>query len=1339
MMAAIKKLIVWIVLFGGTVHGRVPENLVGTTIFPEFVRIALPIKKASGSRAGGAAEVKPVQEDKFYDLPLGALNLVSGAEFFTCVLQPLYQHGEYVELVEVVDDKKPLARADVESDFAGGSAGGGAEEEKHPVEAEAGVAAVTAGPKFKHCFYKNGFTKEQLEYEDCNPLVVLVRSLFWQLPGTEGLSDFRVTTLALVKDKKTKNIDLKATIEQWADVIAAVLATYPLHVQAEQADAASAAQRVAFTGINLINTVTHKNPSMKTAIEAFNSNLNRKNLGELIWDCIEYSKKNDLGEDFPLRILMGALYSLVGDDTTLISHFYKTLLNILDNPGKAFAPLAPLKDKRAEFGLSDDSEVQVTSNEHSAIAMINSLIGVFTPVSYGLAKVFGQQFPDCLETTIRNIVCALLAQDDGSFRAGLVRDDVQKFLNKFPTKKEQFLPQSHDDWAAIMSNVRKADGTPRFLYGLVTSGGEEYNLRGCCINMLTALNYIFELGIPDFDSHVISIDVEAGAANKAFIQRVIPLINEKLKEKLGDETKEVITLEDIQSQTADTTNKERIICRIEAALYAFRVQTTTTHGEVFVDSQENLAWVKGVSCCEYLKAALLKKPAYKKDVRFNIALMTASLFVGDLHGVLFAIKDNSALKKMLLAKISQVYAIEAVQGLAMLERCVSYGVFIDIALEAAKAGFLHGGYSVKSTSLQLFAKLTAQVSWAASLPEDILVAIFNYSQSLSILHSFVELVKSGRGTADALKVAKAAVKSINPFAYLQSLLLFSELVKKDCGFEDALEVAKASVKRGRFGSIYPAVHLFLEFVKRDLLLEEAVVAAKEGMRIDYADWRETSLDLFSALVQKGYGVEDALKAAKFGMETLHYSVQRKALALFSALVQRGHGLKEAQEAAEAGVKDGDCGVQWEAFFLFTALVERNCGLKEAQEAAEAGVKDSNAIVQEAALELSKAIQSRSAIATSIQKVVRGVQARELKDKKEAALKAAQRGSRRLVMDKTSGRVVIDEAKGSAPGDFELGFYRNKTRVKPAKGSAAQTSKKTRVAGLSLDDGSMVNEGRLNDFRRHVDELEGIRKDIARLLQEIRELDKNNPSAVEHEGAAAGLGGDLARRVTEIQLLATIREKLAQSLAEVKARASSKEPIAGISVRDRIRGIEAPRRSVAAAAAHGSVGTRSRRAVVFGGGRAATTSEGPARAGSGAGLDQDRMGSSRVAESTGRPLSPERSVEEDAGTGGVSASVAVELPADVKTIVDAIMAYAQDFKKAQYPGGVWGKVLDGKKNKNIMNAVTRVHANPESKKILRDAVEPLGLDLGKKLVAPDRVTSDSRSMYLKIREIFTAAE
>ncbi len=196
---------------GVIVEPRVPENL---AFAPLLGDVTVALKR---DREGKAK--------KEITLPLKSLNMCYGAEFFHALGQPFYRHGNLVMLEDT---------AAVPGPEAAGAAQGeeGAEVEPGDGQVVVAVAAATAPTvvhkaQWRHNFYKNMENKEPLPYEECNPLGVLVRVVFWQDPGTSSLTNFHVSNLCKVMIKES--VDWHETLNDWAALLAAACASSELN------------------------------------------------------------------------------------------------------------------------------------------------------------------------------------------------------------------------------------------------------------------------------------------------------------------------------------------------------------------------------------------------------------------------------------------------------------------------------------------------------------------------------------------------------------------------------------------------------------------------------------------------------------------------------------------------------------------------------------------------------------------------------------------------------------------------------------------------------------------------------------------------------------------------------------------------------------------------------------------------------------------------------------------------------------------------------------------------------------------------------------------------------
>jgi hypothetical protein len=757
-MKIFRNLVIFLLVCASPVDGRVPENLQGTTIFPTSIRIALPKKKPSKRPVSSTAgeEVKPAVfaaelEDEFCDLPTDALNLVNGAEFFMTVLQPLYWYANSVETVKneepdvaelsAQDEVKPSVQAGVDSEVLA------------PVP---GLAQASRNAsKYKIMFYENCMTKEPLEYEECNPLGVLVRTLFWQLPETTGLCDFRVTKKAFViRGEGSKTNDMDATIDAWASVIARVFAMYQLQGSYPA------------VSVKVNKLFNQEREAVVKALYFLNPNFEKPTFGKLIWDCIEYSRENNLGQDFPLRILMGGVYSLAGHDRSLIARFYHSLLkNIKDKvPALRVAPeFKAIKftevgmDARSVLPSSDRVTGEISAiaedpvaaetlkKELGAIRLIKYLSGLFNQISYQEVIINDDiNFPDCVETTIRNIVLALLLQADGSFKIDAVRPDVQDFLRSFPLMSDQSKLAAHKEWAIIVSNLPSRGGYAREVRDY------RYELIPSFINILSILNYIFDLGISDFDAVEISGEISSGVANKLFIESLLPKINLALRAKLKLD-KDVITLSDALPLNADVRGTQ-IAFFVEMKLAILKVVVMVgRHAEVSSGRAGSAEWARAMGDFGYLRMAALNDIALGADAHFNIVHINKNLSLPKLQIGLPVSKHNALITRMALARAVDEFVKEPEQGFFWFDEFIKEKVGFAETIDAAK--------------ISMRSKNSRQLSGAIKI--------------------FKSLFDLGQGFDAAIEAAERGVRSEYSLTRAQAFVLFGELVKRGRGLEEA--------------------------------------------------------------------------------------------------------------------------------------------------------------------------------------------------------------------------------------------------------------------------------------------------------------------------------------------------------------------------------------------------------------------------------------------------------------------------------------------------------------------------------------------------------------------------
>jgi hypothetical protein len=615
---------------------RVPENLLGTDIFPDEMSVVISQKTG-----------KDTSRDVAVTLPTKALNLSYGAECFTVCCQPLYQFGDLVRL----DEQLP----------AGGAG--------DVVVPEVADGAIRRPVVRINNFYKEIVQKGPLTYAECNPLAILVRALFWQNPGTSGLADLRVAKSCTVSDA-TGQDDLMATMDCWADVVAVAMNLYQI--------------RKAYAGAKAIDRVNvlykafskqlPPHPIMITALQRFEANVKKPNMVQLLYDCITWSEANALGKDFPLRVLMGAVYALAGHDKGLIAAFYKALQQKMAvmMPVLTADAVWPVVTERIERFAMGTIDPAIDSPASRACALLKKEAGSFAPVAYARASIDGKTFADCFETMMRNIVLALLINHDESFRLGIASTKVDEFLTAYGNMAAQATAGAHDAWAQLVNKI------PGAVY--VREGG--YELQATLVNMFFMLNYLFDLGIVDFGTGFIGRIIPA-AGDNALICALLPKLNEALAAKFGLEktAKPVIQVMDID--TASDLRETDITCVIHARSIKLLAEISCYgHGEIITEGEQ----AQHIETGEF---AFLERSIAQlvNDVNIgsNLVLLTARLSRATVNPFIVACKGQSGLLRMLYAVATRRYENDLPEYYQWLANGVREDVWINEAIEVVQA------------------------------------------------------------------------------------------------------------------------------------------------------------------------------------------------------------------------------------------------------------------------------------------------------------------------------------------------------------------------------------------------------------------------------------------------------------------------------------------------------------------------------------------------------------------------------------------------------------------------------------------------------------------------------
>jgi hypothetical protein len=798
-MIGLRLIKTFFVLLGiaGVAYGRVPANLAGTDIFPAEMKFDVQVKVAQAAEAATAAAGGSLEEasvggsirrkqqtlqDITYEaaLPTGALNLAAGADFFTMQAQPLWNFGDLVVLQEILNSE---------------------------------------GKKcYSSRFLKRWGSDERLEVDAINPLAFLIRSLFWQLPGTQGLADFRVSRGYCVFEEGSVAVDIAKTLDGWAEVIVATMALYDYigECLAKNKELKEADIRGIFNVTLSLNNVVQIGWNATKDLGLFDLNEDSRfpTLAETMFRCVTWSQENNLGQDYPLRILMGGVYALAGHNQEAIFDFYRKLIEkfcgakYFKKREKFRADLKLLVLPEHDglpmpFGSASEASIAAAGQDFQTYRKLINVLA-FSPVAYRTAAFRDNHFADCFETTLRNIVLALLQGEDGGLRTGLVIEAVQKFFETFDHSK-QSLQEAHNAWAALVSGVEGC----LYVRNGTLSFNERYELEPSLIQLMFFLNYIFGLDIKDFDEHVISVDSASWQSNVSFIETVLPQINQGLREKFGVDW-DVVAVDNVKLWT----------------------DTKSFVGYIKITPQQVQPFSVGIAVKQHAEVIETKREYDNSSTRS--ADVVEALVVG-----------------LSLDTIKSLLDTVLVHNTRGLQRMVY----------AAASEYAKRDYAVIGL-LNIFVERGACYAEASSVASA-LVGNADIRLRLDVFGLFEELVMREHGYAEAITAASVGVRDTYSSVRLKALHVFKELVIREQAYAEAITAALAGVIDSDAWVRLYALDLFKELFIRKQGYAEAVVAVRDGRASSIQDVCINARNLFSALLVHKDGFNAAIKAGLY--------------------------------------------------------------------------------------------------------------------------------------------------------------------------------------------------------------------------------------------------------------------------------------------------------------------------------------------------------------------------------------------------------------------------------------------------------------------------------------------
>jgi hypothetical protein len=829
---------------------RTPENLAGTDLFPDEIVVNAELKTGESSTQQVAVA-----------LPTKVLNLAYGAELFTCGLQNLYHCGEIVKL-----QKKTSA-------------------------ADAAVAhAADARKRYKQVFYKNISPEEILAYDQSNPLMPLIRMLFWQIPETVGLADFRISNLCELET-------MEATVDAWAQLVAYTISLYkPIAFGQTYQGSEHKKEHIPDLAIepfkNAWGIFKKKNKSKHSDRDNVLLNgLEEISMSRLLVDCIGWSEKNAFGRDFPLRVLMAGVYALVGSEQKYIFRFYQKLSSELSEkkilPAEVIPELPVGEVLQPQF-IQADMNVAMPARAEALLAYraLKRLRGVFEPLPYSYATVGPViDLPDCFESVLRNIVLALIIKPDGTFKEIRARSDLNTFLSDYPSMAAQATSAARNRWALLVSNV----------HGASYVKNSNCELRAMFVNMLITLNYLFDLDITMLSEHVADIHDDKDLNRAEWMSTALSAVNQKIKEKLGrDDVSPIITITEPYNQA----KSNQIQCKIQCEDFSLIADIDVNVHASIAEVQRNLE-AEQSDCGPFLLLKCLQHRVPSAAFGWhNVALLQPSMSMEQAEALT---QCNHIMKRMLFVFAVRYYQDDKNIFFNYMDMLVRNGCCIQEAKDFAIAGAHSTHLLDQFRALQLFKKLVDRGSACDEASDAAAIGILSTNKTVydAALKLFKDLFALGLGFNDAADAACEGMLSPSSLVRSRAIKLFKELFAKGHAFEAAKKVAYEAMFSTDTQIRNEGINLYKELVLKNYALPEAVDAAKKAVTCSDDMICFSALKLFKALVDKRYELGVAEKAACENIWSDNASIRGAALNLFKKLFNQG----DAFEAAEGFIAE----------------------------------------------------------------------------------------------------------------------------------------------------------------------------------------------------------------------------------------------------------------------------------------------------------------------------------------------------------------------------------------------------------------------------------------------------
>jgi hypothetical protein len=585
----------------------------------------------------------------------------------------------------------------------------------------------------------------------------------------------------------------------------------------------------------------------------------------------------------------------------------------------------------------------------------------------------GVKFPDCMETTIRNI-CNIALYDANNYVFKLqdanYSDNFRGFYEKH--KNAQILGDSevHQDWVRVVANrpfiaynrvlyntnysqlpvgyggfmVAEKDDIPEDLlsgdidirigqyshrFDVFKIGGIKYILidgseyKG--FELMPTLRNLIVLLIDFFG---VSFEKDAFWNSEDFNSSAFGSLLSELKFELDQQ----ITNKKLNSDVFG----ERLDISLRYSENIFSLALSTGHGEInFIKTQKTENGLEDLS--KFLIETLIGENLSQK----NKALVLLSLFklgIDNFNWDLDSIKE------------------------------LKYRLFFLLPLgdSFVKMGLLRRFLpeTINEDDKKMFSKLIIKLP----IQEDIVYhrEVFNLLKDnnllsddifIKALSDVVDKIKEIRSTLVidffeglvnenlffdvAAKVASNAVQSENNSVRHAGFRLFESLFLKDQGFDAAVEAASNAVQSEDYSVSYEGLQLFESLVKKGQGFDAAVKAASQAVQSGDNSVRYNGFGLFGSLVRNGQGFDAAVKAASNAVQSEDYRIREEGFGLFESLVKKGQGFDAAVEAASNAVQSENNSVRHAGFRLFESLVLKDQGFDVAAKVASNAVQSEN--------------------------------------------------------------------------------------------------------------------------------------------------------------------------------------------------------------------------------------------------------------------------------------------------------------------------------------------------------------------------------------------------------------